>query len=64
MNRLTGDFFEILEEGAKNELQCPACHSRKFIFSNTYLTFESCKTEYAIEGGLENLFVFTSLDHE
>ncbi len=49
MSKPTSDFFEILEERVKNELQCPACHSRKFILSNTFLTCESCKTEYGID---------------
>ena len=49
MIKPTSDFFEILEERVKNELRCPACHSRKFILSNTFLSCESCKTEYGID---------------
>lgn len=49
MDITSNDFVKILEDRVKNDLQCPACNCRKFILSNTYLTCESCKTEYAID---------------
>jgi len=49
MSKPISDFFEILEEQVKNELQCTACYNRKIILSNTFLTCQSCKAEYGID---------------
>jgi ubiquinone/menaquinone biosynthesis C-methylase UbiE len=49
MSQASDDFFEILGERIKGELQCPACHSGGFTISDINLTCKKCGVQYGID---------------